>query len=187
MTLALCGYATLWNKMGTNHGVTMTVLPGAFGSTLRTLQWSPVRLLLNHFDEQRMGSTDDNLELYSDENGLAFRFRITDTEDGQCVRSMAEDSHNSMSLWFDYPNAQKETRSINGVDTVCIISATLREISFLHGYNAGVVRDAFATLKNADYGKSLKDECSNGRFLYDNAAVNFSRSLQGLMRHLDGY
>jgi HK97 family phage prohead protease len=181
MPHALCGYATRWNKIVTNHGVTMTVLPGAFDSSLRTLQWSPVRLLLNHLDEQCMGSSDDNLELYADQHGLAFRFRITDTENGQRVQSMAEDSHNSMSLWFDYHNAAKKTRCINGVDTVCIVSATLREISFLHGYNTGVVRDAYATLKDTDYSKSLREECSNGRFLYDNAAVNFSRSLQALM------
>ena len=89
--------------------------------------------------------------------------------------------NNCMSIGFDWHNARKETRCINGVDTVCIVSTTLFEISFMSGYNGGAVRDAFATLKDTDYGKSLKDECRD--FLFETAAVNFKRSFQGFTLH----
>jgi hypothetical protein len=92
------------------------------------------------------------------------------------------DDNNCMSVGFDWHGARKQTRKINGVDVVCIIiSATLFELSFMHGQKAGAVQDAYVILKDTDYGNSLKDECSGGRFLYDGAAIGVTRALQNLM------
>jgi len=178
VTLALCGYATRWNHIIDHHGNSVMLLPGCFDKTLRS--GAVVRLLLNHNDSDCVGATDDKLQLASDPHGLAFRYRITDTQGGQYVQSMAEFS-NCMSIGFDYPNAKTENRCINGVDVICIVSATLWEISFMAGLDAGAVKDAYATLKKTDYSKNLRDECEGGRFLYDSAAVAFTRSLQKLM------
>jgi HK97 family phage prohead protease len=182
MTMALCGYATRWNHIIDHHGYTVLVDRGAFDRTLRS--GTTVKLLPNHFDHQCVGSTTDNLELCSDQHGLAFRFRITKTEDGRTVSQMAENGNDSVSIGFDWHGARKETRRINGVDVACIIDATLFEISFLHGRNSGAVKDAYATLKDTDYSKSLRDECSGGQFLYEGAAVGFKRALNNLVYNI---
>ena len=179
MTIALCGYATRWNHIIQHHGTTLMVDHGAFDRTLRS--GAKIKLLLNHFDFQCVGSTFDNLQLCSDQHGLAFRYRITDTEDGRTVREMAENKNDCISIGFDFHGARKAIRCINGVDVICITDATLWELSFLHGYGAGAVYDAYATLKDADYSKTLRDECSGGKFLYDGAAVNVTRALQKLL------
>jgi HK97 family phage prohead protease len=178
MPMALCGYATRWNHVVHHHGNTVMALPGAFHRTLRS--GTTVKLLLNHFDDQCVGSTDDNLELYSDQYGLAFRFRIAETEDGQYVRSMAG-SNDCMSI--GYRNAKTIVRKIGGLDVMCIVQTDLYEISFMHGLNAGLVTDAYATLMDTDYSNSLCEECSGGRFLHEGAAVGFKRSLQHLLNN----
>ena len=176
--LALCGYATRWNHVIEHHDRAVMLVPGVFDKTLRS--GANIKLLLNHYDFQCVGSTADNLELCSDQHGLALRFRITATENGRTVLAMAKD-WDCMSVGFDYHGARKETRCINGVDVICITDATLWEISFLHGSAAGAVYDAYATIIYADYSKSLRDECSGGKFLYHGAATNVTRALQKLL------
>ena len=86
-----------------------------------------------------------------------------------------------MSIGFDWHGARKETRQINGADVVCIVDAHLFEISYLHGFRAGVVKDAFATLQDVDYSKSLREVCGNGKFLYEGAAIGVTRALQDII------
>ena len=88
MTLALAGYATLWNKPIDYDNRRVMMLPTAFDRTLGS--GALVKLLLNHFDFQCVGSTTDYLELCSDQHGLAFRYRIPDTKDGRYIQWMAE-------------------------------------------------------------------------------------------------
>jgi homoserine dehydrogenase len=94
---------------------------------------------------------------------------------------MAENKNDCTSIGFDWHGAKKEIRCIDGLDVWCIIEANLYECSFLHGYGAGAMHDACAILKDTDYTKSLRDECSGGRFLYDGAAINVIRALQRLL------
>ena len=178
--LALAGYATRYHKVVTYTGERVMLLPSAFERTLRS--GACVELLLNHFDHQRVGSTaDGRLQLFSDPRGLAFRFRIPDTDDGRYVRSMAEGKHHtSTSIGFDWYGAKKETRLIQGEATTCIADATLTEISYMHGSHAGLMKDAYGTLLDLDYTASLQDNCSGGRFLYEGAAVGVIRALQDL-------
>ena len=76
MTMALIGRGASWNTIiYDHHGVNKLVLPNAFDRSLRAR--AKIKLLLNHFDHQCVGSTDDHLQLCRDEQGLFFRFRIT--------------------------------------------------------------------------------------------------------------
>ena len=178
MTLALCGYATRWDHIVHHHWDTVILCPNVFAKTLRS--GATVRMLLNHNDDNCVGSTKDGtLQLHADEHGLAFRYYIIDTESGRHVQSMAEQGSDCISVGFDWHGASKETRCINGVETLCIVSTTLWEISYLTG--RGAVKSAYGTLKDTDHFKTLGEECSGGRFLYHGAAVEFSRSLKALM------
>jgi HK97 family phage prohead protease len=159
-----------------HHGFVM-LDRGCFDSILRSR--SKVRLLIDHDDTQCVGSTDDGLDLYADQHGLAFRFRLSDTALGRVVREMAELGNDCMSIGFDRQNARTEYRSIKGVAcTDVILSATLFEVSLMHGKNAGMVRDAFATVKNVDFNESLRDQVNGGKYLYEGAAINVKRALE---------
>ena len=177
---ALCGYATLYNRPILHYDVWKMVAPGAFNKSLASGR--TIKLLLHHSDSECLGSTRDNLQLYSDGSvGLAFRARLPNTEHGRTALWMAENKQDGMSIGFNYHEAKKQTRTINGVDVVCIIEADLYEISFLYGEGLGAVQDAYATLKDTDFSKSLREECTGGQYLYHGAAIGFTRSLQKLM------
>jgi HK97 family phage prohead protease len=179
VTLALAGYATCWNKPVEYDGKRVMMLPTAFDSTLRS--GAVVGLWLNHCPDQCVGTNYDHLDLYADTQGLAFRFRIPETEDGLRVKSMAESKdHTCMSIGFHWNDAQTKSCLIDGVEVVYIINATLHEISYLHGFHAGLVKDAYASLQDLDYNESLQENCSGGRFLYEGAAIGVTRALQDL-------
>jgi HK97 family phage prohead protease len=179
MAMALNGYATRYNKIVSHNGKNMLLLPDVFAPTLN--YFGTVRLLLDHSDDYCLGSTLDILELHSDQYGLGFRARLPDTPLGDRAREMAESKeYNCMSLWFDYNDATKDVRKIDDKDVVVISSATLSEISFLSGYNGGVVKDAFAQYTEVDFSKSLRSECRSLKYLNDNAAMNVRRAIRNL-------
>jgi HK97 family phage prohead protease len=179
MTLALAGYVTRWHKPIEYDHRRVMLMPSAFNRTLRS--GSVVKLLLNHIDSECVGSTDDNLQIHSDRHGLAFRFKITDSESALRVKSMAASRNNTCtSVGFDWQGAETITRLVDGVETVCITDTTLFECSFLHGYHAGRIEQAYATLLDLDYSKSLQDNCSGGMFLREGAAIGVTRALQDL-------
>src|ERR1700681_3520237 len=149
MTMALQGVATQYNQiLHQHHGVTMKVLPGAFDRTLQS--GVPVRFLLGHHDGQCIGSTADNLELFSDATNLVFRFRFPDTELGRQARAIAQSNeHTAVSIGFDYRGANKEVCRYGGTDVMVIKQAWLFEVTWLHGL-LGAVQQAFASYENVD-------------------------------------
>jgi HK97 family phage prohead protease len=97
MTMALCGYATLYNQiLPLHHGAYKMVLPGAFDRTLNSNAY--VEFHLNHHDGECVGSTADNLELFSDAKGLAFRMRFPDSALGRECRIVAASKSNRVQL-----------------------------------------------------------------------------------------
>jgi HK97 family phage prohead protease len=179
--MALAGYTTRFNQvLPLHHGAHKMVLPGAFDETLSST--APVKLLLDHRYDQCVGSTDDILEIHSDQWGLAFRAKLPDTTLGQYARQMAQRSNrDAMSIGFNYDFAAKEVRRIDGLDVVVIAKAWLYEISFLCGADKQpAIKDAFAIYTNVDYSQSLRDESDCCKYLYDGAANAFTRSLRNL-------
>jgi HK97 family phage prohead protease len=178
MTMALSGYATRYNQiMPLHRGEYKMVLPGAFDRTLNSR--APVKFLLNHHDGECLGSTADNLELFSDARGLAFRMRFPDSARGREARATAESKTNTgMSIGFDYHNARKEDRKIGSLIVVVIIEAWLYEITWLHRVT-GAVKDAFASYEDIG-SSSLRDDCRNGKILCDGAAVGMRRAFGNL-------
>jgi HK97 family phage prohead protease len=183
MTMALQGYATRYNQiLPLHHGTHKLVLPGAFDRTLNSD--ATVEFRLNHHDGECLGSTADNLELFSDVKGLAFRMRFPDSALGRDSRVTAEARVNTgMSIGFNYNGAHKEHRSIDGLDVVVIIEAWLYEITWLH-LVTGAVKDAFASYENID-DSSLREDCRSGKMLGDGAAVGVTRSIRQLMHLLE--
>ena len=170
------GYATCYNQIVVRNHTSILVLPGAFSKSLESN--SLVRLLLNHFENQYIGSTSDVLTLWNDgSTGLAFGVSsIPDTKHGLYLRYMAEDAkYDSVSIGFDYLNAQKVTRTISGTDVVCIVSADLEEVSIISGYDGGACKKSFIAYGNFD---SLPEECRNGGLLREGAAVEFRRTVR---------
>jgi HK97 family phage prohead protease len=173
--LALCGYGWRWDEIIHNHyGKNLMIAPTAFDRSLSS--GAIIRFLLNHQDHWCAGSTNDNLSVCSDNYGLALRFRITDTPDGRRIRKFAENGRDAISIAFNYHGAKTESRCINGVDVTCIVDTDLWEISFLTG-NTGAAKSAYAVLKDTNPYRSLREECSDGKFLYDAKAIAFKREL----------
>ena len=83
-----------------------------------------------------------------------------------------------MSVGFDMRGAEKVSRIVDGLETDCIADTTLFEVSYLHGYHAGRVSGAYATLQDLDFSKSLQKNCSGGTFLREGAAIGVTRALQ---------
>ena len=174
--LTAVGYATRYNQIVVKDRTSIELLPGCFSDTLKSKM--QVRLLLHHIDNQRLGSTSDILSLWDDgSTGLAFGVAsFPDTKHGQYLRYMAEDAHfDSVSVGFDYINAHKVTRTINGTDVVCIISADLEEVSILSGYDGGACEKSFVAYGDFE---SLPEECRSGRLLYEGAAVELRRAVR---------
>ena len=71
MAIALCGYATRWNVPVEYNGRRIMMLPTACDRTLQS--GAVVNLLVDHDDLVVVGSTTQNLDLHSDQHGLAFR------------------------------------------------------------------------------------------------------------------
>jgi HK97 family phage prohead protease len=180
MAMALTGYAALYNRIIWRGGEWQMLLPGAFDKSLRS--GTTVQLLLNHRPECCVGSTLDILELYSDKVGLAFRARLTDTDDRKTALFtalwMAKNHHHDMSIGFQV--FKEEIRKIGGKDVTRIVHADLEEISYLYGNTGGAIKETHAIYQDVDFNRSLRDECNSGKHQYDGAAVNFTRALNKL-------
>jgi HK97 family phage prohead protease len=176
VTLAAIGYATRYNQVVVKDGTPILLLPGVFSRSLKSK--ARVRLLLNHFDNQLLGSTSDILSLWDDDTtGLAFGFStIPNNKHGKYLRYMAEDARfDSVSVGFDYVNAYKVIRTIDGTEVNCVASADLLEISIISGWDGGACKKSFVAYGNFD---SLPNECCSGRLFREGAAVEFRRAVR---------
>ena len=171
---ALIGYAARWNQTTEQHwGTYKRLAPGAFDKSLAS--GSRIEFTINHIDDQCVGSNRDDLQLYSDDYGLAYRFRIPETPLGRQLRLTAESKKDhGVSVGFYWHSAKKETRWIDGREVIYISEAELYEISLV---GSGAIKDAFATYGHVDYSISLPDECKSGKYRYDAAAVRLRRAL----------
>jgi HK97 family phage prohead protease len=175
----LQGYGCYYNiVVPWHHGENKLIAPGAFDSSLAF--GTTIRLLRHHNADECLATTRDNLEVYSDRNGLAFRCAIDDDYNGKRITELAaSDRHTGVSIGFDFHRARKETRIIGGLTVVCILEACLNEISFVHDYRSAM-KEAFAVCQNVG-SFSLIDDANSGKILCDGAAIGFTRALRQLM------
>jgi HK97 family phage prohead protease len=173
--MALQGYAVRYDQVIPYCGVNTLVSRGAFDETINS--GATVKLTLSHHDGDCVGSTEDNLQLYSDHPiGLAFRFRFPDTALGRQAAAMAKSNeHSEVSVGFR--NARKMIRKYGGADVAVIIEARLYEISYLYGLRCAADRNASATYENID-NSSLREDCESGKLLSDFAAIGVRRAIQ---------
>jgi HK97 family phage prohead protease len=127
--MALQGRATRYNTITPyHHGAQKLIMPNAFDESMNS--GVPIKFMLGQHDGPSIGTTWDALDLFSDLNGLAFRFRFPETAIGNEARAIAAANQNSeMSIGFDYVGARKESRVIDGLPVTVICQAWLYEVS----------------------------------------------------------
>jgi HK97 family phage prohead protease len=171
MTLALCGYVNVYDKVIFHDGVWQKIMPGCFAKSLT----GRISLLLNHQPELLVGTNRDGcLELYSDDIGLAMRAILPNTKHGKTARWMGNNGHTAASICFDH-GAKTETRQIDGKNVVCFHEARLTEVSYLF-CKLGAFKETFLTYRDCDFTKSLREESKT--FAYDGAAIGVTRALE---------
>jgi phage head maturation protease len=181
--MALQGRATRYNTITPyHHGAQKLVMPNAFEGSLKS--GAPIKFMLGQHHGPCIGTTWDALDLFSDLDGLAFRFRFPETVIGNEARAIAATNQNSeMSIGFDYAGAQKETRVIDGLPVTVICRAWLYEITWLHGFNISAVKSAFAAYVNIDH-STLQQDCQGLKLQSDGRAVEVNRAFQKLQNAL---
>jgi HK97 family phage prohead protease len=159
--MALQGYAVRYDQIIPNHhGENKLILPSAFDWTLNSR--ATVKLTLSHHGGDCVGSTDDNLELYSDHNnGLAYRFRFPETAVGRQAVAMAKSNeHSEVSIGFDYRNARKLENMV--VPTLSWLSKQgCTKLAILRVYVALLIETHLLLMKistTAAFGKTAKAE-----------------------------
>jgi HK97 family phage prohead protease len=180
--MALQGRALKFNEIIPLHrGENKLILSSAFDATLES--GHAVKLLFGDHNGPCVGSTDDNLELYRNDDALFFRFTFPDTELGRKGRTIAESKKpTTLSVGFEYNRAVKSMQKYRGLDVMVVSHAWLYEISWLTTQR-GADEHAFASYENID-GTSLEEDCQSGKLMVDGAAVNMRRALQRLSRVL---
>jgi HK97 family phage prohead protease len=136
-------------------------------------------LLLNHDENEVVGSADNGLELYVDEYGVAFRFRFPDTPRGREAKTLtASGMCEGMSIGFD--RMRIEYKEIEGETVILLHDGRLNEISLLR---SGAVANAYAEWVEAkNCGPSLRDDCLQlpMHLLTGGAYVIMMRAMRGL-------
>jgi HK97 family phage prohead protease len=181
--MALQGIALRYNEIIRLHrGENKMVLPGAFDPTLASD--STVKFQFKHHEGECVGSTEDNLELISDDRALVFRFRFPDSALGKTARAFAESNEpTEISVGFDYNYALKFKRNIGGLEVIAIQRAWLNEISWLNVGLRGAAAGTFASYVNVG-NRSLRQDYSCGKLAAHGAAIGVSRAFQSLNRLL---
>ncbi len=154
--LAICGYATLWDREHFFEGRYETFAKGCFDEGLAAgLQ---VGFFLDHDKTQFMGSTLDRLEVFSDDIGVAFKFWPDVSDRHQAaLANVADGVRRECSVGSQ--TIRDTIVEFGGRTQRIIHSALLVDISI--GKSA-VVRGTYATLIDPNE-SSLEDDCKSGR------------------------
>jgi HK97 family phage prohead protease len=175
----LQGYAITFNRCIFHDGNYLIVRPGAFDEHLANKK-KVVKLILEHDDFKEIASTDDALELYSDEVGLAFRCRLPNTRFGNEAHALASERiYTGMSARFTYK--KEDFKSIAGEDVIVIGNSTISEISLL---KKGAIRQSYALLVD-DNRQPLSQEAKSGQLRSDAAFMGVYREMQNVRDRLD--
>lgn len=167
---ALQGYVVRFQKPHAFNGGIDIFVKGCFDASLASRK--RVGFWIAHENGSEIASTDGNLELVSDETGLAFRLNnppsILTTE----VRN-----RKLTAMSAGYTVLAQEFKVVAGERVRFIQQCDLDEISICR---AGAVRQAFIDVVDTGQRGSLRDDVKARRVLADGAHVALMRALQKL-------
>jgi HK97 family phage prohead protease len=139
--LFVTGYAARFNSRSfpitDRDGSTFIeqLMPSTFDRVLASPTTLQTKALVDHNDQQYLGSVGDNLNLWTDDAGLAFKLVLPDTELGRAIPRMISSSEiTGMSFsfsgptdtWQPDPESRGLLRSIYSIDRLLDISAVHR-------------------------------------------------------------
>jgi HK97 family phage prohead protease len=172
----IMGYALLWNKIVENRGKYILVREDAFTE----LQCGKeIFFQHNHDDNIRVASTKNNLVLYADDIGLAFKLFIPNTALGKQTRDLVRSNAKS-AMSASFVGTDIEKRMVEGVEVHIVNKGELFEISLV---TAGACGPAFAALIRKDRCGTLFEDCASLRMkseLHFAAMMRASRKLMAL-------
>jgi HK97 family phage prohead protease len=184
------GYATRYFKCHLYKGRLEAFEPGCFGPSLTGK--SAIRLQIEHDVKSLVCTTNDTLQLYADDDGLAFRALLPDTEVGFKVQQgLLDGSLTGMSV--GYTLTDSKTIKLDSGEVELIKECDLREISICKN---GCVPDAYATLIDIEDHGTLEAECKSGALLksrekyrppfdrYKDAMAALGVTVHGVPKHL---
>jgi HK97 family phage prohead protease len=154
------GYALLWNKIVKHDGQHILVRPNAF-TDLQS--GSEIFFQHNHDKEIRVASNKNNLVLYADEIGLAFKLFVPNTALGKYTRYLVRSNGKSaMSASFVGTNIEK--RVVDDIEVQIVTKGELFEISLV---TTGACGPAFAALVHRNSCGTLLQHCDDKRMKSD--------------------
>jgi HK97 family phage prohead protease len=165
------GYGVKYNTV-INDGKLNMVVPDA-------LDTSMVQFWVDHKSQLKLGDTRTNLELYTDDYGLAFRLRLDDSELAERACALVKNKQKTeCSIGFDL--AKTVTREIDGKSIIVILQARLEEISLVF---SGAMSDSptHAMVNDIEKCGSLADDCKSMKFRSDNSFAELQRKLRRAM------
>jgi HK97 family phage prohead protease len=171
------GYACRYGKPLFHDGKFKVLTAGTFAESIKDKHY--VRVLINHDDGRCVGSNhDDELELLTDKFGIAFRFKLPDSDLGREMRSLIEtNAMTGVSVGFN--SCRTETKQIDGTPVVFLSDGILYEISLVE---KGACASAYAMLVDAESCGRLADDCLQFplRLLVEGSYVDMMRHLRRL-------
>jgi len=168
----IVGYATRWLKPHAHPktGDIEVFLAGCFARSLTGHK--AIRFLCGHREANLVATSADDLELATDDEGLAFRLRIPHTEMGSEVRNLVRYGQaDQMSV--GYTVEVDHWKTIDGTRVRIIADASLNEISLVE---CGAVPGTFAAFDDGQH----KAFSSNLKMRF--ASYKVQRSLFALAR-----
>jgi HK97 family phage prohead protease len=174
------GYATLWGKPHI-HPKTGAIEVFAKGCFSRLVGGSPIRLLISHDPGRIVTDTTDGLDLFTDDDGLAFRCDLPPGRLADEAWGMVEaDGITGMSVGYSIKS--EETVRIHGESVRIINDAVLTEISVVR---EGAVSQAFAIAGQPE-AKILQHRTAFKGLLVDGAYEKMRRALRDVSTRLCG-
>jgi HK97 family phage prohead protease len=160
---AIIGLATSYHEIHeAATGQTEIFAPGCFDESLKSGRM--VSLLVNHKPELKISDTFDRLELFSDRDGLWFRFFPSDLKNHQVVvDGVADGTLRQMSV--GYTVIRDGFFKMRGVSHRIINAAVLGEISIVGGGRAAVKSTSAVLVAGGDLRATLSDDVKSGPYL----------------------
>lgn len=178
--LCIEGIAVLTHEpIGLSTGEIIVIEAGAFdahfASGARTEMW------LAHDSTEVIGSTLSGMEFAETDNGLAFRFPLTNKRYAATIERMVSSGKQAaISVGITYTKARQET--IGRHQVTFVESAVLRECSLVA---AGACDSAFARLIDANYCPSLRDSINSTPFKLEGGLHTVKIKLEKQTRHIE--
>lgn len=152
---AIEGLACVYGKLLTFKGQLTVFSAGCFGAIGHTA------FQIDHDEKSIVGDTRTGLELHDCADGLAFRFRVPQTQLGSITHSVVK-ARDRASMSVGCEILADEVHNCAGKDVRFITRAKLKEISLVR---RGAVTNTFATVVDARTAPPLRDAVARSNFM----------------------